>query len=108
MLIWRGWGILVIVLAGVCVIGTQLIVEAALGDGAYQGWMTGVGLVLVAIPVWFIGRRLNGRPGRTLVDQATGQQVMLRARHDLFFVKMEYWAPVLAIGGVLLLLLGER
>lgn len=108
MLVWRGWGILVILLTVACMFGTQVIMNAALGTGAYQEWMAGVALLLAAIPVWLIGRRLNGRPGRTLVDQATGQQVTLRARHDLFFITMEYWAPLLAVAGVLLLLLGER
>jgi hypothetical protein len=108
MVVWRGWGILVILLVVACMIGTQLVVNAILGDSTYQGWMIGGALLLAAVPVWFIGRRLNGRPGRTLVDQAMGQQVTLRAKHDLFFVKMEYWAPLLAVGGVLLLLLGDR
>lgn len=108
MLIWRGWGILVIVLAGVFLVGTQLIVNAVFGADMYRAWMGGIGLLLAAVAVWFLGRRLNGRPGRTLVDQATGQRMVLRRKHDLFFIKMEYWAPILAVLGVVLLITGSR
>ncbi len=51
-----------------------------------------------------MGRRLNGGPGRVLTDQATGQTVVLRRRHSLFFIPMQWWSVSLAIAEVLMML----
>ena len=39
-----------------------------------------------------------------LVDQQTGQQVRLRTDHSFFFVRMEYWAVIAAVGAVMMLI----
>ena len=58
------------------------------------------GLFAAAAANWFIGRRLNGKPGRLLVDPATGEQVVLRRTHRLFWIKMEYWSVPVAIAAL--------
>ena len=98
--IWRGWGILVVLyaLAGV-VVGT--VVRNAAGGGVRAGVAIGACEVLAGIGVWFTGLRLNREPDRTLVDPKSGNEVRLRRRHTLFWIPMQYWAPVLAIVGVI-------
>jgi hypothetical protein len=106
MIIWRGCGILVLVITALVVVSIQLIAEAVGGEGAYQPWMAGLGVLLSAVPVWFLGRYFNNRGARTLVDKATGQEVVLRPNHSLFFIKMEYWAAILAVSGIGLVIFG--
>src|SRR5437773_1687891 len=46
--------------------------------------------------LWFLGRALNNRPGRTLIDKESGQEVVVRRSHTFFWVKMEYWGILIA------------
>ncbi len=103
MIIWRGWGILVVIVAALAVVGTQLATTALFGAETYarhNAWLFPLGLALAAPIVWLLGRRLNGRGGRTLVDPATGRRVVVRRDHSLFFIRMEYWAIVLLLAAV--------
>lgn len=105
MIIWRGWGILtvlIVVLVGgavVAVTGPLLV-----GSGRYAGLALTAGLLAAAAVNWGVGRRLNGRPGRELVDAATGERVVLRRSHELFFVRMEWWSVLLVAVAVVSLL----
>jgi len=47
-----------------------------------------------------LGWYLRTRPGRVLIDKQTGQQVVFRHSHSLFFVPMFYWGPVFIAAGV--------
>ena len=107
MVIWSGWGILTVLIAAL-VCGTFSAGGVALFDMAglhrWSGLAFGLGLLAAAAVNWWIGRRLNSRPGRMLTDQATGQTVVLRRRHSLFFIPMQWWSVPLAVAGVLMLL----
>ena len=102
MIIWRGWGVLtiaIVVLVGglVTAISFNLLKET----GRFVGLAFTAGLVAAALVNWFVGRRLNSAPGRELMDPATGQRVVLRRSHDLFFVPMEWWSVLLLIGALI-------
>lgn len=106
-LVWKGWGFLtpVIMLA--------IVVPSVIGAGelaSAMGWVRdqellglALGLFTAAAANWFLGRYFNNRPGRELLDPKTGETVVLRHRHDLFFVKMEYWSVLFALAGVVFL-----
>ncbi|HEY8738953.1 MAG TPA: hypothetical protein VIO62_18160 [Candidatus Dormibacteraeota bacterium] len=101
--IWRGWGILVALYAlAAVVVGT--VVRNAVGGGIRAGVAIGVCEVLAGVAVWFTGIRLNGEADKALVDPNTGKEVRVRRRHTLFWIPMQYWAPVLAIVGVIVLI----
>jgi hypothetical protein len=90
VLIWRGWGILVALLALFALIATELIVDGLYGPGTYgahAGRYAPLGLLPVALVLWPLGRRLN---------RSRGEALRLRSQHSLFFVRMEYWAVILA------------
>jgi hypothetical protein len=98
--IWRGWGILVVLYALVAlVIGT--IIRNSIGGGLRAGVTIGVCEVVAGVAVWFTGIRLNRDGDRMLVDPKTGNEVRVRRSHTLFWIPMQYWAPVLAIAGVI-------
>ncbi|GAA4893818.1 hypothetical protein [Streptomonospora salina] len=98
MIIWRGWGILTVLIAAACCIPAGLIVESALGS-ELAPFGVAFGLVASGIAVFFLGQRLNTpRPG---FHPQTGERVVFRNRHTLFFVPMQYCGFVLLGAAVL-------
>lgn len=109
MLVWRGWGILVVVIGFGALLLTQLAVDAVAGAGTYSRnaslWAP-VALLLAALIVWFVGRRFNGSEGRVLRDVQTGDVVVLRSDHSFFWIQMQYWGIVLAVVAGLIAVFG--
>jgi hypothetical protein len=102
-----GWGILVVGygLAGLLLGG---IIGQAAGLGSRQLITIGISEVLAGVALWFTGVRINRNTERRLIDPKTGQDVVVRRRHTLFWIPMQYWAPVLALIGVIVLISGFR
>jgi hypothetical protein len=108
MLVWRGWGILVVALSFAALLLTQLAGDAILGDGYYSahGWPKFVALAMAALFVWLFSRLLDARPGRVVIDKDTGEQLTLRGGDHLFFVPVRFWPPILLIAGLGFAVLG--
>jgi hypothetical protein len=88
MRFWRGWGALglfpLIVATLVFGMSMEMGIERR-GDGP----QTGAALALIALGLWWLGRRLN-RGGRK-----NGE-----ASHSLFMIPLQYYGiPLLALGG---------
>jgi len=96
MVVWTGAGVLVLLIGIVSwVIGT------AVGGDQYGIVGGGFGLMVGAAGIWFLGKRLNDpAKARILVDPQTGEPVLLQRTHTLFWVRMEIWAVILALGGI--------
>jgi hypothetical protein len=60
-----------------------------------------VGGLISGLGAFLLARRIEGGEGRVLIDEATGQRIVIRPRAgSLFFIPTRYWAyvmPVLAI-----------
>src|SRR5215218_3481462 len=107
MIVWRGFGFLVLVIAFAAALLVQVVVDAVVGPDTYTRntslWLP-VALVLAAPIIWFLGRRFNGRAARVLLDPQTGEEVVLRPDHSFIWIKMEYWAiGLVVIAGLVLL-----
>jgi hypothetical protein len=107
MLVWQGFGIAAALIPiGLIVVVTVLwgAIAGSSTPGERDSTLIIALAVLASAPlVYLLGKRLDARPGRTMVDKATGQEVVLRDAHTLFFVGMKYWAWLFAIGGIVLL-----
>lgn len=101
MIIWSGWGMLSALIAGAGLIGSVLLDPAL----ARLGIPTPTKVILVWVVAagfnWGLGTRLNNRPGRELLDPRTGQTVILRSRHTLFWIPMQYYSVLMVLLGVL-------
>ncbi len=104
MIVWSGWGFLVIVAA---IIG--LFVGIAI---FHEGWWAiAVGILLAAAANFGLSHLLDRRKERVLIDPATNRQVVLRNRDSLFFIPVRYWSAIyLALGLILIgvALVGKR
>jgi hypothetical protein len=108
MIIWSGWGILVIVTAGLGMIaGLVVNVLAALLLGPMAGIILGTlaGGASAATINWWLSSYF-GRKSRTLVDPQTGEQVVIKKNHSLFFVSMESYTGIFALLGVIFAIAG--
>jgi hypothetical protein len=107
IVIWSGWGILVVPI----VLGTAVAVGAlvqwllqAIGRPDLAFLAFSIGLFAAAAVNWVVGRRMNSRPPRELVDSATGERVLLHRLHKLFWIRMEYWSVLVALAALVPLL----
>ena len=106
MIIWSGLGFLVAVIVFGCALAANLIANSVTGGGTYwdeNRWTLGVALLVAAVACWSLGRYLRGRKARTLIDKETGEEVIQKPSHSLFFIPMDYWGPILAVVGLALI-----
>jgi len=105
-IIWSGKGFLVAVFTFGFSLVANLVTNSVTGGGAYwdaHKWPFAVSLFVSAVPSWVVGRSIQNRNARVLVDPKTGEEVVLRESHTLFFVPMMWWAPILVVVGVITL-----
>ena len=105
LLIWRGWGILVVVVTVLCIVAARALAEKMMGtplpvNKAHV--VTGVSLVIAAAAAYGLHLAIQkDLQPRIVVDQATGQRLRLVKRHDLFFIPIKFWAALLLGFGIL-------
>jgi hypothetical protein len=77
MLIFRGFGILVVPVAVGCQLAAQIGLDTVMRrpNTVAFGWAT------AAVACWFLGRKLNGPDGSK--------------QHSFFFIPVEWWSVVL-------------
>ena len=94
MVIWQGAGILGVIIPAVLGFLAQWLVNIQFGDGyaKLHVWHNVSAWLIGAAIVWFMGTHLNSRPGKKLLDPATGQEVELKEKHTLFWLPVQYWA----------------
>ena len=96
MLIWTGWGILLVPIGAAAAflgVGFAQLINLSSDAGVL------IGLPLACVAVWFIGISIN-RP----VDgyhPRTGERVIYKNQHTLFWVPMQYYAFIGAAFGII-------
>ena len=109
ILIWSGLGLLPVGLGFLALVVGDIAVDATKGAqlGAHAMFLAsmapGLCIVVAGAFTWSIGRALNRAPGRLLVDKKTGQEILLRRRHSLYWVPMQWWSFPLAALGIILM-----
>lgn len=110
MILWSGLGFLVVVIAAAALMLTEFVAETITGDDQFyqqHGWVILIGMLLAAAMTFGLERLLRRQKGRVVVDKATGEELVLRRKHSLFFLPVKWWPAVFtllglafAIGGV--------
>jgi hypothetical protein len=98
MIIWQGFGFLGALIPIGCYVLSALVVRAIAGADylAFHSWPGALGTLVGGGLVWLLGEKLNDA-GRSLVDTKTGQTVVLKKRHTLFFIPLKIVAIALAV-----------
>lgn len=94
MVIWRGWGVLVLI--------EFAIVFAVIRELGFEEPVSGLASgAVAALAIWFTGRWFNNpAKDRVVVDAQTGAAMRLVSRHSLFWIPMQWWALPVALFGI--------
>lgn len=99
MIVWSGKGILsVLVLVASFVLLVNIIPQAQ-GNYAFV-----LSFLIAGAFSWFMGKKWNEGEARTIIDKATGQELILKPNHSLFWIKMQYWGVIFGAFGLIFLL----
>jgi hypothetical protein len=101
MIIWKGYGILVLIIT---------LAIAALFNSIFTGFGingemgAAIGVILSGIAIWYAGRWFNApEKAQSLIDKKSGREILIKPDHSLFFIKMQYWAFI--VGGIGMIML---
>lgn len=106
MVVWKGFGIITVIIV--------VVLIAVVGDFSRligintdkHDWPMSVAVLLAGIIIWFLGKYLNNRTDHiVMIDAQTGEPYKIGTQHSLFFIRMEYWGPILAAAGLVILFL---
>jgi hypothetical protein len=106
IIIWQGAGGVVILIPILVCLVTNIITSGVFEENNYfqaHLWPKLTALGVTGMFCWFLGRYLNTRPPRMVLDQKTGEKVQEKPYHHFMFLKMEYWGVIFAGTGVVLL-----
>lgn len=102
LLVWRGWGIGVPLIVILMQLLTEKLVDNIAGTPEFikmHSWIWLIGLSVSAVLIWFIGKFLDSKPGRIVLDKETQREYELKSRHDFFWLPFKWWAiPVFVLG----------
>lgn len=103
MIIWRGRGVVIALVAFGCFVLAEFAARAAFGDPTYyetHGWPKLAAFWVAAGIVYALCSWLGVGNERTLVDKGTGQEVKVSSESQLFFIPARYWPVILLVLGV--------
>ena len=106
MIIWSGLGFLVALITFLFLLVAEYASESLFGDASYfqnHGWPKLMAFFISGVLVWLLGSYLNNKQGKVMIEKETGQEFFMKPNHSLFFIRMEYWGPILLILGIIAL-----
>lgn len=97
MIVWQGLGFLVVLIPIIF-----LVLIGATAGTTQMTYGIETALILSAISIWLLGKKLNGGPGKVLIDPETNEEVVFKSKHTLFWIPMEWFAIAIAIASIFL------
>ena len=107
MIFWRGYGLLGLLIPIIVFVLLALIGKFIFGleeDFSMNKLFLFVYTLVSSISIWKVGKMLNGKKPKVLIDPDTGEEVLLKTNHSLMFINLEYWSFFFAIIGLGLIL----
>ena len=97
MIIWKGWGILALIIPLVFSWTANFVIDSMYGVGTYKNstWAMPLIIGLTSFPVAIIGHKVNNEPGRILIDPSNNEKVEIKTVHSMFWIPLQYWAFVI-------------
>ncbi len=98
MIVWSGRGFLIVLV---------FIAGMFLGNEIFPDDMTDYVIVFAglssALFSWFAGIAWNTNNKRVVTDDSTGQKMIIRGSHGLFWIPMQYWGILLTVLSIVIL-----
>lgn len=104
-LVWLGFLVAIIVIINTLL--GKAIFGSITGDATYfqdHSWPMAVMFIISGVMSWYLGKYINKPDGKVYIDTETGEKVMFNKKHSLFFIKMEYWGPILGVIAIVTLI----
>ncbi|MEL6559198.1 MAG: hypothetical protein AAFQ94_13495 [Bacteroidota bacterium] len=98
MIVWSGRGFLSVVVLLISFLVCSSILPKEQGDFGFV-----ISFFIAGAFSWFMGKKWNEEGGRTMIDKESGQEVIIKPNHSLFWIKMQYWGPVFGVLGLIIL-----
>ena len=105
MIIWSRLGFLVAAITFLLLLTAEYVTESLFRDESYyqaHGWPKLLAFFLAGALIWPLGMYLNRKQGKVMIEKETGKEV-LQPAHSFFFIRMEYWGPILFALGIIFL-----
>ena len=99
MVVWSGKGFLSVLVLIVSLFLFVKLMPTEYGDYAFV-----LSFFIAAVFSWFMGKKWNEEETRTLVDKASGQEIILKPNHSLFWIKLQYWGIIFGAFGLIILI----
>lgn len=100
LIVYRGLGYLVPVffVAPLVIIGSLLDVWFDVDVLRSTSWLPLHSLMLLGALLTFgVGRYVNRKPGEETIYEKSGPLRKFFPRHTLYYIRMEYWAPIVLV-----------
>jgi hypothetical protein len=103
IIIWRGWGFTVLLFGfAAAALAAGIIERGGIHSKSMVALSDVTASALGALGVWAFAYRIDGQPGRVLIDKKTGREFTVRrSAGSLFFIKTRYWPYIIVAIGVL-------
>jgi hypothetical protein len=99
MVVWSGKGFLSVIVLIFCLFLFVKLMPNEYGDYAFV-----LAFFITGVFSWFMGKKWNAEEVRTVVDKATGQEIILKPNHSLFWIKLQYWGIIFGTFGLIILI----
>jgi hypothetical protein len=98
MIVWKGWGLMALLIPLLCTIFVGTAVDSIYGVDFYKNsdWAMPLILGLSSIIVFYLGYKLNNKPGRIVIDIETNKTIELKNTHSMFWIPLQYWAVIIS------------
>jgi hypothetical protein len=101
MLIWRGWGLSVLLLFFVWMIAAMVALKdanvayfTAMPDIIALQWIFGIACILDAASIFLLARYRQSHP-KAIADPNTGATMLVARVDDFFYLRLEWWTYLL-------------
>ena len=97
MIVWKGWGLMALLIPFFCTLFVGTAVDFIYGIHFYRSsdWAMPLVLALSSVIVFYLGYKLNTKPGRIVIDIETNEKIELKSTHSMFWIPLQYWAVLI-------------
>ncbi|NME72386.1 hypothetical protein [Flammeovirga aprica] len=95
MFVWSGKGIFAIF-----VFLASAIIFGLIFPGTSASYGFGFCFIVTAVFSWFMGKKWNDQDAKMYIDEDSGQKVIVKGNHTIFWIKLQYWGPIFLLIGL--------